>query len=120
MTLVDKPFREKFNVDRLTGRKEPDQFGFTSSMRRHTKRMITRLEGMYVKCSAYRIPVSFVKDMLIPLKLEMYIDIPLYTYTLILAPFEAVLLGSISDKTAFCLGEWQGILVNDECNSWYT
>ena len=27
---------------------------------------------------------------------------------------------SIFDKTAFCLGEKQGMLVNDECSSWYS
>ena len=33
--------------------------------------------------------------------------------------FEAFLCGSIFDKTAFCLGGKQGMLVNDECSSWY-
>ena len=33
--------------------------------------------------------------------------------------FEAFLSSSILNKTVFCLGEWQGILVNDECSSWY-
>ena len=33
--------------------------------------------------------------------------------------FETFLCGSIFDKTAFCLGEKQGMLVNDECSSWY-
>ena len=28
--------------------------------------------------------------------------------------------GSIFDTTAFCLREKQGMLVNDECNSWYS
>ena len=32
---------------------------------------------------------------------------------------EALLHGSIFDNTAFCLGEKQGKLVNDECNFWY-
>ena len=26
---------------------------------------------------------------------------------------------SILDKTIFCLGEKQGMIVNDDCNSWY-
>ena len=33
--------------------------------------------------------------------------------------FETFLHGSILDKTAFCLGEKQGMLVNDEYSSWY-
>ena len=33
--------------------------------------------------------------------------------------FEAFLCGSIFNKTAFYLGEKQGILVSDECRSWY-
>ena len=33
--------------------------------------------------------------------------------------FEVFLRGSISDKTAFCLGEKQAMLGNDECSSWY-
>ena len=33
--------------------------------------------------------------------------------------FEAFIHGSIFDKAAFCLGEKQGMLVNDECSSWY-
>ena len=33
--------------------------------------------------------------------------------------FEAFMHGSIFDKTVFCLGEKQGMLVDDECNSWY-
>ena len=33
--------------------------------------------------------------------------------------FEAFLRGSIFNKTAFCSGEKQGMLVNDECSSWY-
>ena len=39
----------------------------------------------------------------------------------ILSPdaFEAFLHGSIFDKTALCLGEKQGMLVKDECSSWY-
>ena len=31
---------------------------------------------------------------------------------------EAFLHDSIFDKTAFCLGENQVMLVNDECSSW--
>ena len=31
--------------------------------------------------------------------------------------FEAFVHGSIFDKTAFCLGEKEGMLVNDECSS---
>ena len=33
--------------------------------------------------------------------------------------FKAFLCGSIFDKSAFCLGEKQGMLVNNECSSWY-
>ena len=33
--------------------------------------------------------------------------------------FEDFLCGSIFDKTAFYLGEKQGMLVKDECSSWY-
>ena len=33
--------------------------------------------------------------------------------------FEAFIHGSIFDKAVFCLGEKQGMLVNDECSSWY-
>ena len=33
--------------------------------------------------------------------------------------FEAFIHGSILDKAVFCLGEKQGMLVNDECSSWY-
>ena len=33
--------------------------------------------------------------------------------------FEAFLRGSISNKTAFCLGEKEGMLVNNKRNSWY-
>ena len=33
--------------------------------------------------------------------------------------FKAVIHGSIFDKAVFCLGEKQGMLVNDECSSWY-
>ena len=32
--------------------------------------------------------------------------------------FEAFIHGSIFDKAVFCLGEKQGMLVNDECSSW--
>ena len=39
----------------------------------------------------------------------------------VLAPeaFEAFIHGSIFDKSVFCLGKKQGMLVNDECSSWY-
>ena len=33
--------------------------------------------------------------------------------------FETFLRVSIFDKTAFCLGEEQGMLIKDECSSWY-
>ena len=33
--------------------------------------------------------------------------------------FKAFLHDSIFDKTVLCLGEKQGMLVNDECSSWY-
>ena len=33
--------------------------------------------------------------------------------------FEAFNHSSIFDKTVFCLGEKQGMLINDECSSWY-
>ena len=33
--------------------------------------------------------------------------------------FETFLCGSICDKTAFCLGEKEGVLVDIECSSWY-
>ena len=33
--------------------------------------------------------------------------------------FEAFTQSSIFDKTIFCLGEKQGVLVNDDCSSWY-
>ena len=36
-----------------------------------------------------------------------------------LGAFKAFLLGSIFDKIVLCLGEKQGMLVNDECNTWY-
>ena len=121
MTLVDKPFREKFDVDRLTGRKELDQSGFVSSMPRRTKQMVTPLGGMYAKMLCIPICYEFVKDMLISFKTrDVYLIFHYNMYTLILATLEAFLLGSISDKTAFCLGEWQGMLVNDECSSWHT
>ena len=32
--------------------------------------------------------------------------------------FEGGPCGSIFNKTAFCLGEKQGMLVNDDCSSW--
>ena len=32
--------------------------------------------------------------------------------------FETLLCGSLFDKTAFCLGEKEGMLVNVECSSW--
>ena len=32
---------------------------------------------------------------------------------------ETFLFGNSFDKTAFCLGEKEGRLVNDECSSWY-
>ena len=32
---------------------------------------------------------------------------------------EAFNYSSIFDKTVFCLGEKQGMLINDECSSWY-
>ena len=35
------------------------------------------------------------------------------------AAFEAFLYDSIFDITPFYLGEKQGMLVNDECSSWY-
>ena len=38
---------------------------------------------------------------------------------LTLEAFEAFIHGSIFDKAVFCLGEKQGMLVNDECTSWY-
>ena len=33
--------------------------------------------------------------------------------------FEAFTQSSIFDKTIFCLGEKRGVLVNDDCSSWY-
>ena len=33
--------------------------------------------------------------------------------------FETFSRGNIFDKTTFCLGEKQGLLINDECGSWY-
>ena len=33
--------------------------------------------------------------------------------------FKAFNYSSIFDKTVFCLGEKQGMLINDECSSWY-
>ena len=33
--------------------------------------------------------------------------------------FKAAFQGSVFDKTAFHLGEKQGMLVNNECSSWY-
>ena len=33
--------------------------------------------------------------------------------------FETFTHGSIFDKAVFCVGEKQGMLVNDECSSWY-
>ena len=33
--------------------------------------------------------------------------------------FEAFKHSSIFDKAVFCLGEKQGMLINDECSSWY-
>ena len=33
--------------------------------------------------------------------------------------FETLLCGSIFDKTSFCLGEKEGMLVNNECSAWY-
>ena len=33
--------------------------------------------------------------------------------------FDTFFHSSIFDKTVFCLGEKQGIVVNDECSSWY-
>ena len=38
---------------------------------------------------------------------------------LTLEAFEAFIHSSIFDKAVFCLGEKQGMLVNDECRSWY-
>ena len=32
--------------------------------------------------------------------------------------FETFLLSSVFDKAVFCLGEKQGVLVNDDCSSW--
>ena len=36
-----------------------------------------------------------------------------------LGAFKAFLCGSIFDKTVFCLGERQRVLINDEYSSWY-
>ena len=33
--------------------------------------------------------------------------------------FEAFNYSSVFDKAVFCLGEKQGLLINDECSSWY-
>ena len=33
--------------------------------------------------------------------------------------FEAFLCSNSFDKTVFCLGEKQGMLINDECSCWY-
>ena len=33
--------------------------------------------------------------------------------------FDAFLHSSVFDKVLFCLGERKGLLVNDECGSWY-
>ena len=33
--------------------------------------------------------------------------------------FETFLHGNIFNKTDFCFGETEGILINDECSSWY-
>ena len=38
---------------------------------------------------------------------------------LTLEAFETFTHGSIFDKAVFCLSEKQGMLLNDECNSWY-
>ena len=38
---------------------------------------------------------------------------------LLLDDFEAFLCSSSFDKTVFCLGEKQGMLINDECSCWY-
>ena len=37
----------------------------------------------------------------------------------VLSP-DAFLHSSIFDKALFCLGERKGLLVNDECSSWYS
>ena len=34
--------------------------------------------------------------------------------------FETFSHASILDKAVFCLGQKQGMLVNDECSSWYS
>ena len=33
--------------------------------------------------------------------------------------YETFIHRSVSDKVVFCLGERQGVLVDDECDSWY-
>ena len=33
--------------------------------------------------------------------------------------FKTFIHNSVFDKAVFCLGEKQGMLVNDECSSWY-
>ena len=38
---------------------------------------------------------------------------------LTLEALEAFNCSSIVDKTVFCLGEKQGMVINDECSSWY-
>ena len=38
---------------------------------------------------------------------------------LTLEAFEAVNYSNIFDKTVFCFSEKQGMLINDECSSWY-
>ena len=38
---------------------------------------------------------------------------------LTLEAFEAFNHSNIFDKAVFCLGEKQGMLINDECSSWY-
>ena len=38
---------------------------------------------------------------------------------LIAEPFETFNYSSIFDNTLFCLGEKQGMLINDECSLWY-
>ena len=38
---------------------------------------------------------------------------------LTLEAFEAFIHRSIFDKAVLCLGKKQGMLVNDECSSWY-
>ena len=73
-----------------------------------------------VKCSARSVKCS-VRSVKAISKVHILHSFPLDYMKQILNPeaFEAFNHSSIFDTSVFCLGEKQGMLLNDECSSWY-